>query len=182
MNCDCCETLICLVPLFDNAGKLLVVQEKNGPLRGTGIWKIPTGLLDAKEDIHLASCREVLEETGIETEFVGLLAFRHAHNFQFGKSDLFFVCLLKPLTTNIVKQESEIADCEWLTLEKYMSQEYLFASPVYSKLNYFIERIVKDKDPKYYLERHTLPLGARPGTNTLYLPLEPSGSTDTTLD
>jgi ADP-ribose pyrophosphatase YjhB (NUDIX family) len=148
------------------------VQEKNGPLKGTGIWKLPTGLLDAKEDIHLAACREVLEETGIETEFVGLVGFRHAHNFQFGKSDLFFVCLMKPLTNNIAKQESEIADCDWIDLETYMAQKLFKSSPVYSKLNDCIESIVKNKDSKSYLEKLTLPLGMRPGYNTLYLPSE----------
>ena len=154
-------------------GDLLAVQEKNGPLKGTGFWKIPTGLLDAKEDIHVASCREVLEETGIETEFVGLLCFRHAHNFMFGKSDLFFVCLLKPLTKTIVKQESEIESCEWISLEKYMNQKLFLSSPVYSRLNLFIEQIAKEKEKKSYLQRFTLPLGNRPGYNTLYLPIEP---------
>lgn len=27
-------------------GKMLLVQEKNGPLKNTGIWKLPTGLVD----------------------------------------------------------------------------------------------------------------------------------------
>jgi hypothetical protein len=27
-------------------GKILLVQEKNGPLKGTGVWKMPTGLID----------------------------------------------------------------------------------------------------------------------------------------
>jgi ADP-ribose pyrophosphatase YjhB (NUDIX family) len=151
---------------------LLAVQEKCGPLKGTGFWKIPTGLVDSNEDLHIAACREVLEETGIKTEFVGLLCFRHAHNFQFGKSDLFFVCLLKPLNYNIVKQDSEIAACEWLELDTYMSQALTASSPLYSKLNSFIEKIVKDSSSKNFLERHTLPLGNRPGSNTLYLPME----------
>ena len=151
---------------------MLAVQEKSGPLKGTGFWKIPTGLLDAKEDIHVAACREVLEETGIKSEFVGLLCFRHAHNFMFGKSDLFFVCLLKPLTKTIIKQESEIESCEWISLDKYMNQKLFLSSPVYSKLNIFIEQIVKEKDNKKYLQRFTLPLGNRPGFNTLYLPID----------
>lgn len=128
--------------------------------------------MDANEDLHLAACREVLEETGIETEFLGLLCFRHAHNFQFGKSDLFFVCLLKPLSFSIVKQESEIAACEWLELDTYMTQKLTMSSPLYSKLNAFIEKAVKENGPKNFLERHTLPLGSRPGSNTLYLPTE----------
>lgn len=155
-----------------NIGKLLAVQEKNGPLKGLGFWKIPTGLVDAKEDLHVASCREVLEETGIETEFVGLVCFRHAHDFQFGKSDLFFVCLLKPLSKVIKKQESEIEASEWIDLDVYMNQNLFLSSPVYSRLNEYIQKIAKNKIPSNYLERVTLPLGNRPGYNTLYLPVE----------
>ena len=76
--------------------KILLVQEKSGPLRGSGIWKLPTGLVEQGEDISAAAEREVLEETGIVAKFAGLLCFRHAHNALFGKSDLFFLCLLQP--------------------------------------------------------------------------------------
>lgn len=37
-----------------------------GPLRGTGVWKMPTGLLDAGEDIGKGAEREVKEETGVD--------------------------------------------------------------------------------------------------------------------
>jgi ADP-ribose pyrophosphatase YjhB (NUDIX family) len=30
-----------------------------------GVWKVPTGLVDAKEDLHVAAVREVKEETGM---------------------------------------------------------------------------------------------------------------------
>ncbi|XP_043813834.1 metal transporter Nramp5 isoform X5 [Manihot esculenta] len=48
---------------------VLVVQEKSGRFRGTGVWKIPTGVVDEGEDIFKAAMREVKEETGIDTEF-----------------------------------------------------------------------------------------------------------------
>ena len=35
--------------------------------------------------------------------------YRQAHGVAFGKSDLFFLCLLKPLSSDIVVQETEIA-------------------------------------------------------------------------
>lgn len=34
--------------------------------------------------------------------------FRHAHNVAFEKSDLFFICLLRPLSTKVVVDELEI--------------------------------------------------------------------------
>ncbi|XP_074287834.1 uncharacterized protein LOC141612987 [Silene latifolia] len=45
--------------------ELLVVQENSGRLRGTGIWKVPTGVVDEGADICVAAVREVKEETGV---------------------------------------------------------------------------------------------------------------------
>jgi len=123
--------------------KLLLVQEKSGPLRGSGIWKLPTGLVEQGEDISSAAEREVLEETGIEASFSGLLCFRHAHNALFGKSDLFFLCLLTPKSTNIEKQVAEIADCKWLDPEVYFQQEFFRKSGVYCKMNDMIRQAVE---------------------------------------
>ncbi|KAI5674690.1 hypothetical protein M9H77_15054 [Catharanthus roseus] len=102
--------------------ELLVVQEKNGRLRGTGIWKIPTGVIDQGEDIFDGAIREVKEETQIDTEFVELLAFRQTHKTLFGKSELYFLCVLRPLSFNIKKQDLEIEAAQWMPLEEYAAQ------------------------------------------------------------
>lgn len=49
--------------VMNEDGAVLAVQERSGPLKGTGIWKIPTGLLDRGEDVPDGAIREVLEET-----------------------------------------------------------------------------------------------------------------------
>lgn len=61
--------------MMNNNGEVLVVQENKGKFRGTGIWKLPTGVVDEGEDIVAAAIREVKEETGIESEFLEVLAF-----------------------------------------------------------------------------------------------------------
>ncbi|KAF3644598.1 Nudix hydrolase 5 [Capsicum annuum] len=82
--------------------------------------------LDRKgEDICMAAVREVQEETGIETEFVELLAFRQSHKSFFGKSDLFFICMLKSLSFSIHKQDAEIEEAKWMEIEEYASQPKL---------------------------------------------------------
>ncbi|XP_022977707.1 nudix hydrolase 10-like [Cucurbita maxima] len=120
--------------LNDNK-EVLVVQEKSGVLRGTGVWKFPTGVVDEGEDICKAAEREVREETGIDTEFMEVLAFRQTHQAFFGKSDLFFVCTLKPLTFEISKQELEIEDAQWMKLEDYTAQPLLQKHEVWKCIN-----------------------------------------------
>ncbi|CAI9088221.1 OLC1v1022498C1 [Oldenlandia corymbosa var. corymbosa] len=105
--------------IVNNKRELLVVQEKNGRLKGRGIWKIPTGVVDQGEDIFAGAIREVKEETGVDTEFVELLAFRQMHNALFGKSDLLFLCMLRPLSLEIQKQDLEIEAAQWMPLEEY---------------------------------------------------------------
>ncbi|KAL6990619.1 nudix (nucleoside diphosphate linked moiety X)-type motif 2 [Sarracenia purpurea var. burkii] len=105
--------------------EVLVVQEKSGRLRGTGVWKFPTGVVEAGEDICDAAVREVKEETGIDTKFVEVLTFRQSHKAFFEKSDLFFVCQLQPLSFNIQKQELEIEAVQWMPFEDYAAQNFV---------------------------------------------------------
>ncbi|GAY35416.1 hypothetical protein CUMW_016220 [Citrus unshiu] len=105
--------------------EVLVVQENSGRFRGTGIWKFPTGVVDEGEDICVAAVREVKEETSIDTEFVEVLAFRQSHRSFFEKSDIFFLCMLRPLSFDIQKQESEIEAAQWMPLEEYAAQPYV---------------------------------------------------------
>lgn len=68
--------------------EILLVTERHDAHRqaNENMWKIPGGALDTpNEEIGDCSIREIWEETGVKTEFVALLAFRHLHNFRFGK-------------------------------------------------------------------------------------------------
>jgi hypothetical protein len=53
--------------------KVLLVQETCGPAAATGMWKVPTGLVERGEDVESAVLREVCEETGLHVTFVGVL-------------------------------------------------------------------------------------------------------------
>ncbi|MQL92433.1 hypothetical protein Taro_025057 [Colocasia esculenta] len=108
--------------VMNDKKEVLVVQEKSGMLRGKAIWKLPTGVVDQGEDIIAGAVREVKEETGIDAEFVEVLAFRQSHKSFFDKSDLFFVCLLRPISFDIKIQESEIEAAQWMPLEEFAAQ------------------------------------------------------------
>lgn len=111
--------------VINDKKEVLVVQEKRGKLRGLGLWKFPTGVVDQGEDVFAGAIREVKEETGIDTEFVEVLAFRQSHMAFFEKSDLFFVCMLRPLSFDIQKQESEIEAAQWMPVKEYAAQPFI---------------------------------------------------------
>ncbi|XP_073260096.1 nudix hydrolase 10 isoform X3 [Populus alba] len=128
---------IALVNLVETAVKVLVVQEKSGIFQGKGVWKIPTGAVDEGEEIFMAAIREVKEETAIDTEFLEILAFRQWHKSFFEKSDLVFLCMLRPLSFDIQKQDLEIEAAQvipgsvmwqhlihdnWMPFEEYAAQ------------------------------------------------------------
>ncbi|KAK6154587.1 hypothetical protein DH2020_008835 [Rehmannia glutinosa] len=103
--------------VLNEKNEVLVVQEKSGKFRGTGVWKFPTGVVDEGEDICDAAVREVKEETGIDSKFLEILAFRQSHQSYFEKSDLFFVCMMQPLSEDIQPQEAEIEAAQWMPLK-----------------------------------------------------------------
>ncbi|KAK9152391.1 hypothetical protein Syun_010700 [Stephania yunnanensis] len=114
---------ICAFVMNDER-EVLVVQENAGKFKGTGVWKFPTGVIEQGEDVSLGAVREVKEETGIDTEFVEVLAFRQSHKSFYEKSDLFFVCMLRPLSFDIQKQESEIEDAKWMPVDEFTAQPF----------------------------------------------------------
>ncbi|XP_020234374.1 nudix hydrolase 2 [Cajanus cajan] len=111
--------------VLNNNKEVLVVQEIGGKFGGTGVWKMPTGAVNEGEDICDAAVREVKEETGIETKFVEVLAFRESHKSFFEKSDLFCLCLLQPQSFEIQNQVSEIVAAKWMPFEDYAAQPFM---------------------------------------------------------
>lgn len=110
--------------VLKDGNEVLVVQEKCGIFQGTGVWKIPTGVVDEGEDIFQAAIREVKEETGVDTEFSEILAFGQSHKTFFDKSDLLFLCMMRPLSFDIQKQELEIEAAQWMPFEEYAAQPF----------------------------------------------------------
>lgn len=104
--------------VVNSKNEVLMVQERlveNANFQG--LWKLPGGLAEPGEDLAAAAGREVLEETGIRTEFVGVVSMRHAHGLRFGQSDIYCVVRLRPLSEDIKIDPEEIADARWMAME-----------------------------------------------------------------
>lgn len=102
--------------------ELLVVSELHRRSESP-YYKLPGGALHPGE--HIATCveREILEETGVHTQFDALVCFRHWHGYRYNKSDIYFVCRLSPLSEDITIQADEIEECLWLPVKKYLESK-----------------------------------------------------------
>lgn len=68
---DHTRILIHVCTIVQNRGRVLIVQEGKAAVNGR--WNLPGGHLEMGEAIQDAARREVLEETGLEIEPLGLL-------------------------------------------------------------------------------------------------------------
>jgi len=110
---------------------VLVIREASGITAGLeNFWKLPGGLVDPKEDIQAAAVREVLEETGIRTEFTCIAACRESHQAAFDSSDLYYICALRlskeygDALPEPKPQEKEIAEAKWMPLEEFLGSKW----------------------------------------------------------
>ncbi|XWS12968.1 hypothetical protein CRYUN_Cryun37aG0135300 [Craigia yunnanensis] len=126
--------------------EVLVVQESTGRFRGLGVWKFPTGVVNEGEDLCTAAVREVKEETAVDTKFIEVLAFRQSHKSFFEKSDIFFLCLLEPLSFQIQMQESEIEAAKWMPFEEYAAQPFV---QKYELSKYIVDICLAKKNGNY---------------------------------
>ncbi|CAM9137075.1 unnamed protein product [Phaeothamnion confervicola] len=100
--------------VVNDADEVLLVREAR--TLPAGSWKFPGGLAEPGEDLGEAAAREVREETGITAEFQSVLTIRHQHKMQFGNSDLFFVCRMRALSSDITACAHEIAEARWVPM------------------------------------------------------------------
>ncbi|MCG3088596.1 NUDIX domain-containing protein [Sporosarcina cyprini] len=98
--------------VINSNGEWLVVKKTYGGLKG--FWSLPAGFVEGGETADQAAIREVKEETGIETELVGMIGFRTGV-LNGAISDNMAIFLLKPSSQGqmIQRDTKEIAVAAW---------------------------------------------------------------------
>ncbi|MEL0623618.1 NUDIX domain-containing protein [Marinomonas arenicola] len=105
--------------------ELLVMRDNWSNYRG---YKLPGGYIEQGENIEEAVVREVLEETGVSTEFDAVLGLRTRHPVQFDKSNLYIVCRLTALDERIVITDTEeVAEACWMPVNDYLADVNIHA-------------------------------------------------------
>ncbi|MBB4826992.1 ADP-ribose pyrophosphatase YjhB (NUDIX family) [Sporosarcina luteola] len=100
--------------VINKNGEWLVVKKTYGGLKG--FWSLPAGFVEGGETADQAAIREVKEETGIESELVGMIGFRTGV-LNGITSDNMGIFLLKPIQDGQMIQHdpTEIAEAAWAT-------------------------------------------------------------------
>lgn len=94
-------------------GKLLFVKHNYGPMK----WQIPGGSVRIDETIDQAVRREVLEETTIHAEPIGIFAVRHRINEKGNNLYTVFLCRTED-THDPVPDGREVSHAGFLTLDE----------------------------------------------------------------
>lgn len=110
------------VVLSEDREVLVVLEHRDADSR-PGHFKLPGGMLEPREHLAEGTVREVLEETGVETRFQGVVGLRHHHQGQFGTSNLYFACLLQPTSRTIRVDAREIAQAKWVPVDDYLADD-----------------------------------------------------------
>ncbi|PKF60794.1 DNA mismatch repair protein MutT [Psychromonas sp. psych-6C06] len=122
--------------IFNQQQQILVIREKLASNPG---FKLPGGHIELGEKISEAIVREVFEETGVHSEFVGLQGFGSKKSFRFGKSNIYFLCRLNALSEQINIQDiDEIAEAKWCDVSEFVNDQYtsVFVSEIVKTLQH----------------------------------------------
>jgi 8-oxo-dGTP diphosphatase len=117
-----------VIPTAKNytAGVGAIVKDKNEILvikdRFSTGYKLPGGHIDNNELLKDALKREVFEETGIKIEFESVVNLGHFTKGQFGESNIYVVCIAKPLTKEInIYDSNEIVEAKWIDIDDFLN-------------------------------------------------------------
>ncbi|XP_017074414.1 nudix hydrolase 8 [Drosophila eugracilis] len=151
--------------VINDKNEVLVVSDRFAMIPNS--WKLPGGYVEPRENLIDAAIREVVEETGIRTEFRSVVTLRHAHGGTFGCSDLYVVIALKPLNLDFKRCEREIARLQWMPIAEYLqhpqvhetNRQFVCTFLDYQKRGLTltcrddVHQVLKKKYNLYYVER-----------------------------
>ncbi|QUG41891.1 NUDIX domain-containing protein [Psychrobacillus sp. INOP01] len=112
--------LVVSVSIIKNNNEVFIIKE-NKP-SDINKWNFPSGRIEKGEDILVAACREVKEETGYEVKLsktTGIYNFISSTNHQV----ILFHFIGEVIGGSLNLEESEIIDSKWITLPELMKLE-----------------------------------------------------------
>lgn len=107
------------VALFDDAGRILLVQRGNPPRAGQ--WGLPGGLVDLGERLADAARREVYEECAVEIEIGGIIGtFEPIERDETGRIEYHYVVVdfWARLRSGTAQAQDDAAALAWAAMDE----------------------------------------------------------------
>ena len=105
-------------------GRILLIKYNYGINKGK--WNLPGGYVDLGETLSSAVEREVLEETGVHTQAIDLIAIRHMNNMKNDKgliSDVYIIFNLQFKGGETLADNVEVTEAEFIPFEEIKKHE-----------------------------------------------------------
>lgn len=103
----------------------LLLEKRTGPILESGKWALPGGFLDRDETVEECVIREVLEETGWQTEVVSLFRVNSSPSRpkDNGRQNVAFEFILQPIQQTQKFDTKESSKVEWIPFNKLRAFE-----------------------------------------------------------
>lgn len=127
----------------------LVVKKKYSGLKG--LWSLPAGFVKEAETVEMAAKREVLEETGIECEVIGLIGFRSGViQHKISDNMAIFYSKLTQEDQIAIPQELEIEEVCWMhptqLVDNALASSMLHEMAKY-RVDQFVQPVINGLEP-----------------------------------
>ena len=115
-----------------DGGRVLLVRRGNPPLKGE--WSLPGGALELGETLEEGAVREVLEESGLAVETVGLVEVLDRINKEEAGNRILYHYVLVDFLCRVVggklEAASDVEDARWVEREQLNSHSAYRLAPV----------------------------------------------------
>ncbi len=143
--------------------KILLIKRATGDY--VNMWALPGGKIELNEHISKTAVREILEECGIETEFVSLLGVISEHLMEDGSVNehfLLHLCELKALETKVT--ESSAGELRWFSLntiekieKKLIPSDFLMIRDILKqRQGTYFDCVIEKKGEEHILKKFEL--------------------------
>jgi ADP-ribose pyrophosphatase YjhB (NUDIX family) len=127
----------------DSAGRIVLVRRKDNDL-----WALPGGGMEPGESIEDTAVREVLEETGLVVEVIGLVGVytnpHHVMEYSDGEvRQQFSLCYSTALKGGKIRIDEESTDIAWVPVEQIQSL------PMHPSMRLRIDHFLDQRDKPY---------------------------------